>query len=394
VDKRFLAACVTATALTVTGLWSPAAEAAPATDAVGYQINARHDGYSAAGVARPPLTEKWRRALDYSVSYPVIANGRVFVTSAPDSAGNGTTLHALDAATGRDVWGPVDLGGGTRWSALALGAGRVYALNWDGELRAFSQRTGRLIWTTDLPDQWSFTSAPTFFNGQVFTGGAGFGGTLYAVDAATGEVNWTAQVENGDQSSPAVTATGVYVAYACEQAYRFDPETGAQVWHHNSGCAGGGGKTATVAAGGLWVRDPYDSGTPVLRLTDGTTRATFAQRGVRAPAFLGSTGFFVQNGKLRASEAATPAVAKWIFEGDGSLTTAPIVVNGFVYVGSTSGRLYAVDPATGQSVWSTDTGLEIQGPDEQNVSQPLTGLAAGQGILAVPASGTLIAYGG
>jgi outer membrane protein assembly factor BamB len=97
---------------------------------------------------------------------------------------------------------------------------------------------------------------------------------------------------------------------------------------------------------------------------------------------------------MRASEAATPAVATWTFEGDGSLTTAPIVVNGFVYVGSTSGRLYAVDPATGQSVWSTDTGLEIQGPDEQNVSQPLTGLAAGQGILAVPASGTLIAYGG
>jgi len=86
VDKRFFAACVTAAALSVTGLWSPAAMAAPSTDAVGYQINAKHDGFSAAGVAKPPLTEKWRRALDESVSYPVIANGRVFA--------NGTDAQA------------------------------------------------------------------------------------------------------------------------------------------------------------------------------------------------------------------------------------------------------------------------------------------------------------
>ena len=57
------------------------AEAADATGvATAYQINARHDGNSAAGVAAPPLTEKWHRDLGRVVSYPVIANNRAFVT--------------------------------------------------------------------------------------------------------------------------------------------------------------------------------------------------------------------------------------------------------------------------------------------------------------------------
>ena len=34
----------------------------------------------------------------------------------------------------------------------------------------------------------------------------------------------------------------------------------------------------------------------------------------------------------------------------------------------------------------------IPAPDEQNVSQPLTGLAAGQGLLVVPAGNVLRAY--
>ena len=40
-----------------------------------------------------------------------------------------------------------------------------------------------------------------------------------------------------------------------------------------------------------------------------------------------------------------------------------------------------------------DVGAGIPRPDEQNVSQPLTGLGAGQGLLVVPAGNRLAAYG-
>ena len=84
----------------------------------------------------------------------------------------------------------------------------------------------------------------------------------------------------------------------------------------------------------------------------------------------------------------------WTFTGDGGLDTAPIVVGSTVYVGSSSGMIYGLSLTKGHVVWSANTGSSIDGPDEQNVSQPLTGLGAGQGLLVVPAGDQLVAYGG
>lgn len=208
-----------------------------------YQINARHDGSLVdTAVGAPPLSRKWSRDLGGNISYPIVAGGRVFVTAtSPDE--RGTVLHAIDAATGENAWGPVDLGDSSWWSALAYGGGRLYAQKYDGVLTAFNPVTGAKIWTVALPGQYSFTSPPTFAGGVVYTGGAGSGGTLYAVNAADGTVLWTQPVANGDSSSPAVTANGVYVSYACEQTYAFDPKSGNPVWHHETDCSGGGGRT-------------------------------------------------------------------------------------------------------------------------------------------------------
>jgi outer membrane protein assembly factor BamB len=361
--------------------------------AVAYQGNARHDGNFAGGVAAPPLTRQWSRDLGGSVSYPVIAGGRVFVTAA-STTGYGTLLYALDAQTGGDSWGPVPLGGTYWWSALAYGAGRVYAVNYDGVLSAFQASTGAKVWSVQLPGQYAFTSPPTFRQGVVYTGGAGSGGTVYAVNAGTGAVLWTRGVANGDESSPAVNGTGVFVSYACEQTYRLDPGTGAPVWQHSTDCQGGGGRTPVIADGALWIRD--DAGKPqtVLNLSDGTVRGTFGTGGwTPAPAFAGRTGFFVAGGVLQARSTRTPLQARWTFTGDNQISTAPIVVDGFVYVGSATGQLWAVDATSGAAVWSDPVGAAIDAPDEHNVSQPLTGLAAGQGRLIVPAGHLLVSYG-
>jgi hypothetical protein len=48
-----------------------------------------------------PLAQRRSRDLGGSVSYPLIAGGRVFVTAAVTASGfSGTTLFALDQATG------------------------------------------------------------------------------------------------------------------------------------------------------------------------------------------------------------------------------------------------------------------------------------------------------
>ena len=64
-----------------------------------------------------------------------------------------------------------------------------------------------------------------------------------------------------------------------------------------------------------------------------------------------------------------------------------------VYVGSQTGKLYALDLADGHEVWETNVGAPITGPDERNAGNPLSGLGAGQGLLVVPAGTQLSAYG-
>ncbi|MCR6483447.1 PQQ-binding-like beta-propeller repeat protein [Amycolatopsis sp. OK19-0408] len=380
--------------LPVAGFVAPAAEAAQVGVSVTYQVDARHDGtLVGSGVAAPPLDRKWSRDLGGRVSYPVVAGGRVFVTSASPT-GYGTILHAFQASTGEDAWAPVSLGGTYWWSALAYGGGRLYAQNFDGVLSAFNPATGAQLWSARMPGQYSFTSPPTFAAGVVYTAGAGSGGTVYAVDAATGAVRWTQGVANGDESSPAVTANGVYVSYACEQTYAFEPKAGAPIWHRSTGCSGGGGRTPVVADGGLWIRNSSLTTPSVLNLTDGSVRGTYeASNGATpAPAFDGHQGYFVDNGVLKERHSRT-LESRWTFTGDNELSSAPIVVNGYVYVGSRTGQLWALNGATGEPVWSTNVGAPIADPDEQNVSQPLTGLAAGGGLLVVPATNTLVAYG-
>jgi outer membrane protein assembly factor BamB len=80
----------------------------------------------------------------------------------------------------------------------------------------------------------------------------------------------------------------------------------------------------------------------------------------------------------------------WSFAGDGHLATTPIVVNNYVFIGSTSGNLYAVDATSGQQVWTQNLGAAIPANAEYNGTY--TSLAAGDGLLLVPNGTKLTAF--
>jgi alpha-tubulin suppressor-like RCC1 family protein/outer membrane protein assembly factor BamB len=357
-------------------------------ESVAYQVNAAHDGHLTTGAPALPLQKRWSRDLGGLVSYPIVAAGKVFVTATGAGGGYGTYLHAFDATTGATAWGPIPLGGLYFWSGLAYGGGRLYAVNYDGVLRAFDPATGAQKWIRQLPGQYAFSSEPTYADGIVYVGGAGSGGTLYAVSAVTGKVLWTRPVVNGDHSSPAVSEEGVFVSYACPNAFAFEPVDGEPLWTYSNGCSGGGGRTPVVADGLVWVRDNAAG----LALDARTGQLAQVHSSVTTPAFDGARGYFREGGSLVAREPRTQ-FPLWTFVGDGQLSSPPIVVGNHVYVGSVSGMLYAVDAVTGVSSWSANVGAPIKHPDEHNVSGPVTGLGAGHGLIAVPASNLLVAYG-
>src|SRR5205085_1969945 len=79
---------------------------------VAYQINSSHSGSISFGQPLSfPAQPTWSVALGGKTSYPLIVGGRVFVTATNPSGGYGTSLYALDLATGHTAWGPVALGG-------------------------------------------------------------------------------------------------------------------------------------------------------------------------------------------------------------------------------------------------------------------------------------------
>jgi outer membrane protein assembly factor BamB len=367
------------------------------SDAVAYQITTGHAGRQATGTLRAAsLTKKWSVTLGGAgggfveagdVSYPVIAGGRVFVTVEHTDT-SGTTLYALDAATGATDWS-VGLAGTFGFSALAYDGRRVFALNADGVLTAFAAATGHQLWSVQMPVQAgvtpSFTAPPTGYDGIVYVSGAGM---VYAVSEAVGIVQWKGSVDGGDKSSPAVDGSGMYESYACNQAYRFSL-AGHLAWHHAGGCEGGGGSTAVLHGTSLYARGFPRTDTPIiLSKSSGTSTGTFSS--TTAPAFDGTNMYTLQSGTLVAVDPSG-GPSRWAF-GDGTFVTAPVVNNGVVYAGSSTGTVYGVSVKSHTKIWSATAGSAIVGPDEQN-ADILIGMAIGGGLLVVPAANVLTAFG-
>ena len=128
----------------------------------------------------------------------------------------------------------------------------------------------------------------------------------------------------------------------------------------------------------------------VLSASTGAQLGTFSS--TTAPAFDNGLEFTMEKGTLTAIQTST-GTEVWSQTADGSLDSAPIVVGGSVYVGGSSGLVASFNENTGAETWSANAGSPIFVPDEQNLSDELTGLGAGDGLLVVPASDTLVAFG-
>jgi hypothetical protein len=143
-----------------------AAAAGATTSAVAYQEDAAHDGHVDDPTFFGPLNKLWSVNLSGPAWYPLIVGDQVFVDFA--NSGYGTQVEALSLDSGSVDWGPVNIGGTYSFGALAYDQGRVFALNFNGMLYAFDAATGVQDWSIQLPNQWSFTSPPTAYNGVVY----------------------------------------------------------------------------------------------------------------------------------------------------------------------------------------------------------------------------------
>jgi outer membrane protein assembly factor BamB len=368
-----------------------AAVAVPASagaQAVTYQSGPTHDGNAAKAGLRPPLSRTWTARVDGVPSYPVIAEGRVYVTVAlrDFSTPPRTVLLALSARDGHRLW-RVELG--RVWSASpAYDAGRVFVAADDtgdegGGLSAYSAATGARLWRTEAGS--SAGDPPVAVDGVVY---ALMGSTWIAAHRQSdGAEVWEHVPGNGTDGSVAVTDDSVYAALPCEDTRRLRRSDGALIWATPHECHGGGGTTAVFAGGRLFTRDAA-RGDRIARW-----------RSDYPPAIAGSLGLFPDASRRRehwvfghrlVARSLPSGRVRWRFAGDGYLDTAPLIAGRLAYVGSGSGRVFGVSLRTGRAVWRASLGVPVHGSAE--FTGATGGLAAAGGLLVVPAFGRVAAF--
>lgn len=364
-----------------------------------YQQNPRHDGIGRDSSLRPPLRRKW--AIDLSaytpgtsptVSAPIVARGKVFVTTAVYLTVN--LIQAVDLRTGKIAWGPYEIGGSGHGSGLTYSRGAVFSVAYTGDVQARDADTGELRWKRKLPLE--IDAPPIVAHGALWV----FAQTrLYRLDPRTGSVLDYRTASCGARNPPAATADGVFLTTS--DVFAWTP-AGDPLWRHESPTFSCTGAVTVVSAGRVYARPDLVEDGLVLDARTGHTVGDFYSY---LPPAVGRDRLYVLDTDnrympryecctLRALDLATGAEDWHYAPSPEQRAIIPgLVVNGTLYSGANDGSLFGLDTTTGAVQWQGRAPDQIMLTDEHNSGEPLTGLGSGGGYLLVPAHDWLVAYG-
>lgn len=361
-----------------------------ADQAVTYQQNAAHTGSQPADPLTLPLRKRWSVDLGATVSYPLIAGGKVYAITDSTLPGNAgiSKLVALDQATGSTAWQqplPYTIWG---FTGIAYDGGRVFAVTYTGDMTAYDAQLGLPLWTAHMaPQQSWWTSPPVAVDGVVYSVGTGTGATLFAIRESDGVVLWTKSLTAG--AAPALTPGNLFLNLGAGAAQAINPSNRTVIWTQSAGQTGSGGPPAVIYGQRMYNLDPASNALPqpqskIIDVRSGSQVGSFVASA--SPTFQGSTAFFLNLTVLQARDMGSNALL-WTYTADAQVNVAPITVNQDVVIASSSGTVTVLNAGTGIVAWSGNAGASIAAS-----GGPQAGLAAGQGLLVVPASTLLVAY--
>jgi outer membrane protein assembly factor BamB len=398
-----------------------------------YRYDTGHTGYdnSESGISVSnvgSLVLKWSfkntgpNPFGFFSSSPAVVNGVAYI----EDAGNGF-LDALNATTGALLWqANVSSGGDTDGDSPAVVDGVVYAIGDvpdylgngtvgpDNILYAFNAagstncsgtpKVCSPLWQYNLG---GVANPVNVVNGVLYVGTNGVqdenaGGNLYALDAASGSLLWSASYGGEFTSSAAVSNSVVYVGTGASFFYAFDangvtncsgtPKICSPLW---SGLGTGDGTFSPAVANGIVYVESGLDGDLYAYDANGVTHCSGTPKFCH-PLWGAATGSYIesapaiangvvyvgaQNGQLYAFDSngathcsGTPKVCRPLWSATTTsgylIQSAPMVANGVVYVGSTDRKLYAFNasgttgcagtPKTCTPLWTTaNTGLQV-----------------------------------
>ncbi|MEH6753564.1 MAG: PQQ-binding-like beta-propeller repeat protein [Alphaproteobacteria bacterium] len=232
----------------------------------------------------------------------------------------------------------------------------VFTMDADAVVSARRVEDGRVVWRTDIEpadeDDGNWGGGVAFDLGKVYAG-TGFA-QVVALDARTGAELWRTAVSGPMRAAPTAFGGRVYAITKDNQLFALDAETGTVDWTHTgieetAGLIG----SASPAVDGDIVIVPYSSG------------EIFALR--------------AQNGQQLWSDNLAAIRRADAVSALADIRGRPVVDRGRVYAISHSGRMVAIDLASGRRVWEAEVG---------GVNQPWV---AGRFIFVVTTEGDVVA---
>lgn len=379
--------------------------------AVAYQLNPAHSGSLTDPAFHLPLTPAWSALLASDPSYPILADGAVYVAFANAGA---IEAKAFDAHTGAPLWGPVNLQTGER-ATLAYNHGTLFVHTSAGWLHALEGKTGKFSWSAQITlngDDVFHDSYPVASEGRVYVADAKSAlGQLWSINWDGKDVFGASIMSPSTTSAPAIVDGTAFLTFIesgaaaidltkltgfQSQDLREEDRYAATVWNQRCACSGGGvGFVPAVYEGKLYERSVFGNST-IRQTSDGLPTGEFP--GTLIPAFSNDMGFGMDSDEViafnietraRAWSKGAPSKPKG---GSSAFITPALAINGIVFAVTRDGTVIALEGATGDQLWSGELEKAVSQPSAAAYGLDSTGMAAGEGMLIIPTQKGIFAF--
>ena len=347
-------------------------------DAWMFRGDAAHGGvYSGAGIAKLSGVQ-WKFHTDgMLIGSPSVSDGKVYFGS---TDGN---LYAVDARSGALRW---KFEAKSRIpSSPAVVGGIVYVGAYDGNFYAVDASTGALKWkfqtggerrfagkhlhgvqpvSETMPDPFDcYLSSPVVWKGAVYFGSGD--GNVYSLNAASGALNWKFKTGDVVHASPAIADGAVFIGSWDSYFYAIDAVTGQEKWRFKTGEDPDthnqvGIQSSAAVANGMVYFGCRDSHLYALDAATGQKKWAFGTDGswvVASPAVKDGKVYFATSDSSRvyALDARSGAVLQSAGLNHWYLYSSPAIAGNTMYIGSTQGKLVAMDLDGYKTAWAFET---------------------------------------
>ena len=306
-------------------------------------------------------------------SSPVVADGRVWLTTATADGAGSLRLLAYEVDTGREILN-VEVFGVDETTLLnpknslasptpVIDGDRVY-VHFGADGTAALTTDGEVVWATRFPHvtQHGNGGSPVLYGGRLILSVDGYDTAfVVALDARTGEERWrTARRQPISQaySTPLVIRVGdrdQLFSIGAFRATAYDPDTGAELWEVSYPDGFSNVAAPAFGHGMVYVATGFQVPSLLAVRADGrgdvtgTHTAWTLRRGAPltpSPLLVGDELYIVSDGGIATCLDARTGVTHWRQRLGGNFSASPVFADGRIYFQSEEGVTTVVAPGT------------------------------------------------